>query len=167
MQDSRIACFFHLVFMSRSFTYFTHKFLAKNLTDFFYTYSKYKLVCRYIRGPPVLTLGEDKTTKYIYLQNNFYDLRRRPRRKVLQPGGSAAPRTQRRLQLAVEWSGLAGAPSLGHVRVTNVKTLLRLRDMLSTTIGVGMTIFHFVFISWIFTYLTHRFLAKTLTDFYT
>ena len=37
--------------------------------------------------------------------------------------------------------------------------------VLGTTGGVGMSVFHFVFISRIFTYLTHRFLAKNLTDF--
>ena len=53
------------------------------------------------------------------------------------------------------------------IKLYLLKTLVRLRDVLSTTGGVGMTIFHFVFISRIFTYLTHRFLAKNLTDFYT
>ena len=43
-------------------------------------------------------------------------------------------------------------------------TLLH-RDVLCTTGGVGMTIFHIVIISRILTYPTHRLLAKNLTDF--
>ena len=51
-----------------------------------------------------------------------------------------------------------------------LKSLVRLRDVFSTTGGaggVGMTIFHFVIISWIFTHIRHTdILLKTERIFY-